>query len=725
MNEDECIISNPVSWSMMLKYERDDTIAQLCRQFSFFSVDKLKLVEREEFVCSSNLDFESTDLLLIRGSVGITRSEAFLRLLRLARLTIVQDLASNVIVAPQVGDILPHMMLYPLWETNQTKSFRRWNILYWATKCGIVRKFKRRNDMTKQHVEHLINKKQDNGQQATGSDGDICGLKEEVLYNAYREVIEMEQEDQNETLDIYHTACSEERVDLSLISASVTTVVVVWASWDDKSVCWIREKLFNPNNVDTTSCSMGQVSCAFEADGDPWLKVVNEFIAIRSKPPVRQKNGNILSAKCAQIVLISVDRDKDSAVSVLSELMVKTRGWKSPVVSLLPLWSGPEGLQSEMATAINVTELPFFVAIQNCNPQTTKQGSGRYPRICYITSNLQNSTAPQQTSNRNALAEFHKLDTELVDWHLIDREERSALASSIAHHITTSGAPLKLNARVDRAYQMIRVPQSMAGKLLKPFVTSSMILSGIISTTDLLKMGKDLRALCRIKNCMIDLRVMKPSSPVTIELNPVTPTKYIYGHVRSVTCGECHREIMIDEEFHFRCIHCEQVDGVVCRRCFSEGFHPQHHILLRVNLNAPTTIELLWGPSNVVPLVLFRGVLLNNTSETHVGVYCNLCSKIIRGIRWKCSVCYQFDVCDQCDENKIRPHLVNRRISTMSRMAPSLRRGVHSAKVSVSHPKEHMFLCIRHGCGSDGDACLRPVMDTEILKSILNGEVCH
>ncbi|RNF05932.1 putative beta prime cop protein [Trypanosoma conorhini] len=716
MNAESNFASTPVPWALMLDYERADAVLQLLRQFSFFYADKLILVEREEVICSAGMDSDDMDYLVINGSVGNARKDAFLKLLRLARLTLVQDMASQVVVCPQIGDLLPNAMLHPLWETGQVRGFRKWNCIYWAMRCGLLRKIKRRREMIQVHVEQILNSKA----QAMGSNSPeeavgISLVNEASFYNSFRDLLELEQEEQNAPLELYHTAFSEERVNLSTVIATVPTLIVLWASWDTTSIDWLRGHLFN---VAKTSKAKNASTSGLYLKDDPWLETVQHFVQVPGRILVNKRRRVKRYLKRAQLVLISVDREKSAAFKALSGLVAEVSGWRSPEVPLIPLWCGPEGLQSDLATELNIAALPFFVATQLPDKKTRAFGDGGFPRICYTTSRTEDDII-SEADMKNKIEEATEKSVEISDWHSIEKNERKNVMRVIRRFLASSDAPLKFIARVDRTYQMDHASAALATICPKPEVSSFVSMSGIISTPDLLKLKEGICVLSRVRNFFFDVKIMKPSSPIVVELNPQTPTRYIIGSERNITCSECLREVFIDKEHHFRCLHCDQSGGVVCRGCFAAGKHPQNHVLLRIPACAKTNLSLLWGPSNVSPLALFCGTLLSNVKETHIGVYCNVCSHLISGVRWKCAMCYQYDLCDRCDGKRNRREAF-RYDADSSIASTGLPSPNNAFAPTTTHPKEHLFLCIRHGCGVDGDACLNPVMEQSSLPCFIS-----
>ncbi|RHW74215.1 E3 ubiquitin-protein ligase KCMF1 [Trypanosoma brucei equiperdum] len=719
MDGSECFLVTPTRWGLMLEYEREDAVALLRQKLAFFSSDSLTLTEREDVLLSSGAESSKTDSLLIYGSVALVRKEAFLWFLRVIRLTLVEDMASQVVICPQIGDAVPNLLLPPLWETGQTKSFRRWSVVYWAMRCGILRGIKKRYELTQLYLDQIVSIG------AGGDDFDVreeeeaAFLQEKLFHNAHQELRESVLEAKNAPFDIYHSACNEERINLSFVVSNVPTLIVVWASWDGASLDWLRKNIFNRE----VTCSCDPVPRpTFVADlkiRDPWLRVVREFTSIpngEANQPVEEVSG---IAKCAQIVLISVDQEQGAAVGCLKGLIDGIDGWKSPIVPLMPLWSGPKGMLSELSSALGFSRLPYFMAVQNTRVETAKGDAKQFPRICYVTPNGQGEVPPTQSCTEGNIAELGECGMNSPDWHLVDKGERQRVTGEIERFLLSTDAPLRFHARVDKTYHSLGTPTSASSESHQPDVSSFVSLSGTISSLDLAKLKNALRVFAGVRNCAVNLNVIKPSCPLLVELNPATPTKYIRGVQRCVTCSECHKDILIDKEYHFRCIQCSQVNGTLCKICFEGAKHPAHHILLRMNVETPTTVELLWGPSNVAPLELFRGVLVTNKRNTHIGVYCNLCAQLVRGRRWKCAMCYDFDICNGCIEENCMKFSDAGEVSFV--VSDGVGHGQKNTLSSSYHTKDHMFLCVRHACGSAGDACLRPVMEPNAVKLLLEG----
>nr|CCC89285.1 conserved hypothetical protein [Trypanosoma congolense IL3000] len=715
MDDGECLGTSSIPWKMMLDYERTDAIVQLRRKLAHFSSDSLTLVEREEVICSSGVPPTCTDSLFIYGSVGVSRREAFLRVLRLTRLKLVKDIASQVVITPQVGDPLPSISLLPMWESGQSRSFRRWNIVYWAMRCGILRGIKKRYERMQMYLDQIVSIDDGGGNFFVREREEAASLQEEIFNKTYRELQECIKEDKDLPFDLYYNACNEEKISLPLVVSNVPTLIVVWASWDEKSVDWLRKRIFNMENVKAFQQSprsdrtLGRI--------DPWLQVVGEFTHVPSASRSAHVEYNASNNnKRAQIVLVSIDREMTDATRCLKGLMGEIDGWESTIVPLLPLWAGPDCIKNDLTAVISIKELPYLMAVQR-GGREAKMGRRRRPLICYATSDKQDEVTPAHSSTENFAAQLGLKTKDLVEWHNIEEKERMQVINGITQFLLSTDAPLRLCSRVDKVYKRPGVRGLSESIEIERNISSFVNMSGMISALDLPKLRDELRFLSNVAECYIDLKVVTPSQPVLTVLIPTTPTRYVHGTLRSITCSECHQDVFIDKECHFRCIHCDQEDGVLCKTCFTNTKHPPHHILLRLSVNVPTILHVLWGPSNVASLELFRGTLIENKMSTHIGVYCNLCNVLIRGFRWKCAMCFQFDLCNNCGEGVFSAEAAG---CGLSQIPSGVLADTRQPGTGFSHPRDHMFLCIRHGCGSDGDACLRPMVDGNALKLLLD-----
>jgi hypothetical protein len=86
-------------------------------------------------------------------------------------------------------------------------------------------------------------------------------------------------------------------------------------------------------------------------------------------------------------------------------------------------------------------------------------------------------------------------------------------------------------------------------------------------------------------------------------------------------------------EVHYLCVYCKPA-VYVCQNC--SHLHP----LFRFTAHVARLDHLTWGAFNL-------NVGKNEGGES-CEIICNACEEKIFGIRWKCAVCSDFDICNQC-----------------------------------------------------------------------------
>jgi len=98
------------------------------------------------------------------------------------------------------------------------------------------------------------------------------------------------------------------------------------------------------------------------------------------------------------------------------------------------------------------------------------------------------------------------------------------------------------------------------------------------------------------------------------------------GEWPDVTCDMCQQKPLVG--VRYKCSVCFNFD--LCEKCEAKGQHPADHPL--VKLRPETT-----------PMVV------------HQGVFCDMCDQGIRGIRYKCVTCKNFDMCEKCEVFRSHP----------------------------------------------------------------------
>ncbi|CAG0888364.1 unnamed protein product [Darwinula stevensoni] len=111
----------------------------------------------------------------------------------------------------------------------------------------------------------------------------------------------------------------------------------------------------------------------------------------------------------------------------------------------------------------------------------------------------------------------------------------------------------------------------------------------------------------------------------------------VVGDVHTnVQCASCHGPV---RGSRYKCLQCRDFD--LCATCEASGTKHSHHLLIRLPSRMP-----------VVPLTPdLDGII----SEKHPGVKCDSCSKRVRGRRFKCLACPDFDLCSDCEQSG-EPH---------------------------------------------------------------------
>ena len=176
---------------------------------------------------------------------------------------------------------------------------------------------------------------------------------------------------------------------------------------------------------------------------------------------------------------------------------------------------------------------------------------------------------------------------------------------------------------------------------------------------------------------------------VRLALNERTPLHRVMGWVDDVSCIHCHRRIHTQQELTYHCLNCPPSTASICESCFEEkGSHDPSHVVLKVPKGCPDRVNVLWGSSNVAPLPTLQGLLVESQSGCHVGVYCNMCRRAILGVRWKCAMCHDYDLCSACEH--------------------SFQESVAAGRQDRRHNVHHVFMRISCAVPGDSSAFLVP-----------------
>lgn len=241
----------------------------------------------------------------------------------------------------------------------------------------------------------------------------------------------------------------------------------------------------------------------------------------------------------------------------------------------------------------------------------------------------------------------------LKQWHEVDDTERRALIRAITAVQKGSDAPVVFESRVVVEYALdgtLRPLKDEADVAAAGEASSFITLTGSASTHFMALIEKEVSHLtATVRNFDLDVMVIEDSAPMRLPLNERTAEHRVKGWAADLTCSHCHRRVVIDAEPHFHCLHCGPRESTVCEDCAKAERHEQSHVLAKIRAGAPSVIPVLWGPSNVAPLPTMHGVLVQSVTKWHVGVYCNMCQQPIKGIRWKCMNCHDYDLCATCE----------------------------------------------------------------------------
>lgn len=123
-----------------------------------------------------------------------------------------------------------------------------------------------------------------------------------------------------------------------------------------------------------------------------------------------------------------------------------------------------------------------------------------------------------------------------------------------------------------------------------------------------------------------------------------------------VLCDGCRGPIA---GIRYKCSTCPNYD--LCERCRSQGTHNQHHMheIRQPNHQPLPSPSLNLGPPPPSSTPVQQG---HDPNYVHPGVRCDGCQGPVRGIRYKCTVCPDYDLCVQCKPNGVHSHHMMRDI---------------------------------------------------------------
>ncbi|GET88088.1 hypothetical protein, conserved [Leishmania tarentolae] len=703
------VVSNAQEWGGLADYERLEAVYHLLKRISGTCLrhGHLRVIEREELGCfgTHGEPISSTRRLLLYGRVRHCHREALLALVRQMRLRSVRDLDTAVTSGLQAGELMPHLLLEPLTPSPHTNAYVLWHRVYCAMRCGIFHNMDLRQQKVKHRLRQLIressvtpaiNAATSNTQTGT-QDDTATALPDKPSASRHTNTLRFYKQefahlvgkgtgavkDQSgayvscEALALkdFITATKETLVSLACIAATVPSVFIAWSCHYPECMDWLQRHLFNDSHLQELLNEVGLSGrYATLLDKDPWLSFVTEQVEVLPRPQEKETfRIKLLQPlpKRAHIVLLNVDEDVAEARTAYEHLKGGLHGWQSPEVDLLSLWCGHEGLQSEAATLFNIETLPFIVSSRPGGCSRSSQVSSQAKVF------LHNSRRPVIVrSSRDTLEASKDLygiaDTPKMrrrrgeggastltlseddnTWHNLTASERARVADRLSKHIVQHHLPLCFTAFVGREYVIRNPYNSDPWKALGCVASSYARVDGeYVTGKDLMPVVTELHRINTLAGFQFNASIIEPSAPLVSSLNEVTPQMRLEGKTHVATCAHCQLAIDVDAVAHFRCLQCCSRDkrSILCEMCaLTSLYHPPHHILLRIPAGvwAPS-LQLLWGPSNVVPLASQAERFEPNPSRVHYGIFCNRCCSRICGTRWKCARCYQYDLCGTC-----------------------------------------------------------------------------
>lgn len=306
-------------------------------------------------------------------------------------------------------------------------------------------------------------------------------------------------------------------------------------------------------------------------------------------------------------------------------------------------------------------------------------------------------------------------------WHLLPVSERRRLCEVVSSFIERSGAPLYFVAAADTVYTVWNPYAPTSIKSLRQESSSRVEVRGMVSTRDLMSIREDMMILCGLEDFEFKVQVIEHSLPLEVTLDPPTPRRMVINLTRTHTCSVCLGIIAIEEMAYYRCLQCTQEKGLLCETCFGvPSNHPLHHLLIRIPpLGTKTpSMDLLWGPSNVMPLHCFCGDVMTNSSSMHIDIYCNRCRLMVQGIRWKCALCYQYDLCHACflKTTKNELQVCSQNLEQITQGTATQR---HLRHVMSTHQPLHPMICLPYPRDGNNNEFLRPKVISQNLLAYL------
>ena len=124
---------------------------------------------------------------------------------------------------------------------------------------------------------------------------------------------------------------------------------------------------------------------------------------------------------------------------------------------------------------------------------------------------------------------------------------------------------------------------------------------------------------------------------------PASPEGLLHPHI---ICDGCDSNVY---GVRYKCASCSDYD--LCSKCYSvvETYHEPHHAFLQ--LKVPASRGQRFRLPKHAPLYE-ESLIMEKQTDIHHGFYCDGCDVCpIKGIRYRCMECADYDLCEKCNGN--------------------------------------------------------------------------
>ena len=122
-------------------------------------------------------------------------------------------------------------------------------------------------------------------------------------------------------------------------------------------------------------------------------------------------------------------------------------------------------------------------------------------------------------------------------------------------------------------------------------------------------------------------------------------------NIHTIRCNSCATPRIYEDRY--KCLECYDYD--LCGRCFDQRCETDQHTSAHVMVHFSDRNEI-FGESidNINTTVTLHHFKRKYANELHTNVRCNHCSvEPVRGLRFKCDICYNYDLCLKCMEQRV------------------------------------------------------------------------